>query len=159
MLVSTVPSTNRLQSHPAGGAFKSFVDEDDLGHISVVVETNREVDGEVDSVALALAGQDLTVTVGRTVGADLTATQTLPGGGLPLTGGTLTGIVGISPGDVNSVALTITKVTAATTLWCEWFTRTIKPPPANGLSTPAATVRVITSRSMAGSAEPMHSPV
>ena len=60
----TVPSTSRLQSHPAGGAFKSFVDEDDLGRISVVVETNREVDGEVDSVALALAGQDLTVTVG-----------------------------------------------------------------------------------------------
>ena len=102
--VSTVPTTNRLQSHPAGGAFKSFVDEDDLGHISVVVETNREVDGEVDSVALALAGQDLTVTVGRTVGADLTATQTLPSGGLPLTGGTLAGTLAITPGDVNGSA-------------------------------------------------------
>ena len=102
------PPTASSRILPAA-AFKSFVDEDDLGHISVVVETNREVDGEVDSVAFALAGQDLTVTVGRTVGADLTATQTLPGGGLPLTGGTLTGILGISPGDVNSVALTITK--------------------------------------------------
>ena len=106
--VSTVPATSRLQSHPAGGAFKSFVDEDDLGHIGVVVETNREVDGEVDSVALAVAGQDLTLTVGRTVGLDLTATQTLPGG-LPLTGGTLAGTLAIAPGDVNSVALTITK--------------------------------------------------
>ena len=106
--VSTVPSTSRLQSHPAGGAFKSFVDEDDLGHISVVVETNREVDGEVDSVALALSGQDLTLTVGRTVGADLTAMATLPGG-LPLTGGTLTGNLAITPGAVAGPALTITK--------------------------------------------------
>ena len=29
--VSSVPTSDRLQSHPAGGAFKSFVDEDDLG--------------------------------------------------------------------------------------------------------------------------------
>ena len=73
--VSTVPTSDRLQSHPAGGAFKSFVDEDDLGHVTVVVETNREVDGEVDSVALAVSSGDLTVTVGRTASdADLTAT-------------------------------------------------------------------------------------
>ena len=106
--VSTVPSTNRLQSHPAGGAFKSFVDEDDLGHISVVVETNREVDGEVESVDLALAGEDLTLTVGRSIGADLTATVEIPEG-LPLAGGTLTGNLEITPGDVAGPALTITK--------------------------------------------------
>ena len=106
--VATVPTTSRLQSHPAGGAFKSFVDEDDLGHVSVVVETNREVDGEVDSVDLSLTDNDLTVTIGRSIGVDLTDTQTLPAG-LPLAGGTLTGALAITPGDVSSVALTITK--------------------------------------------------
>ena len=52
-----------------------------MGHVTVVVETNREVDGEVDSVALAVSSGDLTVTVGRTIGADLTATATLPASG------------------------------------------------------------------------------
>ena len=74
-----------------------------------MVETNREVDGEVDSVALAVSSGDLTVTVGRTIGADLTATATLPGGGLPLTGGTLTGNLAITPGAVAGPVLTLTK--------------------------------------------------
>ena len=38
-------------------------------------------DGVVDTVALSLNGQDLTLTLGRTIGADLADTQTLPAGG------------------------------------------------------------------------------
>ena len=106
--VATVPSTNRLSMFPGGGRFRAFADIDALGHLSVVTEVNRVVDGEVDSVALALAGQDLTLTVGRTVGADLTTTQTLPGG-LPLAGGTLTGALEITPGNVSDVVLTLNK--------------------------------------------------
>ena len=104
-----MPAADRLQSHPAGGAFKSFADIDDLGHLSVVVETNREVDGEVDSVALALTGEDLLLTVGRTVGTDLTATATIPEG-FPIAGGTLTGNLLVAPASgVAGPALTITK--------------------------------------------------
>ena len=87
--VATVPSTNRLEMFPNGGRFRAFADLDSISHLSVVTEVNRVVDGEVDSVALALAGQDLTVTVGRSVGVDLTATATLPGS--LEDGGTITG--------------------------------------------------------------------
>ena len=38
-------------------------------------------DGVVDTVALSLVGQDLTLTLGRTIGADLSDVQTLPAGG------------------------------------------------------------------------------
>ena len=38
-------------------------------------------DGVADSVDLAISGQDLSITVGRTVGGDLTDTVTLPAGG------------------------------------------------------------------------------
>ena len=58
--VATVPSTNRLEMFPNGGRFRAFADLDSISHLSVVTEVNRVVDGEVDSVALALAGQDLT---------------------------------------------------------------------------------------------------
>ena len=96
------------------------------------------MDGEVDSVALSLAGQDLTVTIGRTVGIDLTDTQTLPGGGLPLAGGTLDRAAGDNPGD---------RVRRGTDAYQGQYRQqscpshgppgTIKPPPANAPSTPA----------------------
>ena len=38
-------------------------------------------DGIADSLAFAVSGQDVTATLGRSVGADLTATFTVPGGG------------------------------------------------------------------------------
>ena len=107
--VASVPSTIRLEPHPGGGSFRSFVDEDDLGHINVVVQENREVDGEVDGASLGLSGSDLTLTVERTIGADLTSTVTLPAAGLPLTGGTLTGNLEIDPGNVAGPTLTIIK--------------------------------------------------
>ena len=107
--VASVPSTIRLEPHEGGGSFKSFVDEDDLGHVSVVVQENREVDGEVDGASLGLTGSDLTLTVERTIGADLTSTVTLPAAGLPLTGGTLTGNLSIDPGNVTGPNLVITK--------------------------------------------------
>ena len=66
------------------------------------------VDGEVDSVALDLTGEDLTLTVGRTVGADLTATATIPEG-LPLAGGTITG-----PTTATAPVLTVTKTDTST---------------------------------------------
>ena len=70
--VATVPSTNRLEMFPNGGRFRAFADLDSISHLSVVTEVNRVVDGEVDSVdAGACERQDLTLTVGRTVGADL----------------------------------------------------------------------------------------
>ena len=77
--VATVPSTNRLEMFPNGGRFRAFADLDSISHLSVVTEVNRVVDGEVDSVALAVASGELTLTVGRSVGVDLTATATLPG--------------------------------------------------------------------------------
>ena len=88
--VATVPSTNRLSMFPGGGRFRAFADIDALGHLSVVTEVNRVVDGEVDSVDLALSVSDLTLTVSRSVGADLTSTVTLPTG-LPLAGGEISG--------------------------------------------------------------------
>ena len=107
--VASVPSTLRLEPHPGGGSFRSFVDEDDLGHISVVVQENREVDGEVDGAALDLSGVNLTLTIERTIGADLTSTVALPPAGLPLTGGTLTGNLIIDPGNVAGPTLQIEK--------------------------------------------------
>ena len=107
--VATVPSTNRLEMFPNGGRFRAFADLDSISHLSVVTEVNRVVDGEVDSVDLAVSDSDLTLTVGRSVGADLTSTVTLPTG-LPLTGGTLTGNLSVAPGSgVAGPALTITK--------------------------------------------------
>ena len=38
-------------------------------------------DGTVDTVTMSVSGQTLTLTIGRTVGIDLTATATLPAGG------------------------------------------------------------------------------
>ena len=99
--VATVPSTNRLEMFPNGGRFRAFADLDSISHLSVVTEVNRVVDGEVDSVALALAGQDLTVTVGRSVGVDLTATATLPGS--LEDGGTITGPTTGATGPVLTV--------------------------------------------------------
>ena len=78
--VASVPSTNRLSMFPGGGRFRAFADIDALGHLTVVTEENSIVDGEVDSVVLALLSGDLTLTVGRTVGADLSATVAIPEG-------------------------------------------------------------------------------
>ena len=99
--VATVPSTNRLEMFPNGGRFRAFADLDSISHLSVVTEVNRVVDGEVDSVALAVASGDLTLTVGRTVGADLTATATLPGS--LEDGGTITGPTTGATGPVLTV--------------------------------------------------------
>ena len=63
-------------------------------------------DGVADSVALALSGQDLTLTVGRTVGADLTDTITLPtsgGGGGATAGRTLIGTIASTNAQTASV--------------------------------------------------------
>ena len=99
--VATVPSTNRLEMFPNGGRFRAFADLDSISHLSVVTEVNRVVDGEVDSVALAVASGELTLTVGRTVGADLTATATLPGS--LEDGGTITGPTTGATGPVLTV--------------------------------------------------------
>ena len=107
--VASVPSSNRLSMFPNGGRFRAFADLDALEHLSVVTEVNRVVDGEVSAVDLALVGSDLTITVERTIGADLTDTQALPAAGLPLTGGTLTGNLLINPGNVGGPVLTVTK--------------------------------------------------
>ena len=103
--VATVPTSSRLSMFPGGGRFRAFADIDALGHLAVVTEVNRVVDGEVNSVALAIVGEDLTLTVGRTVGTDLTATVELPAF-LPLAGGTITGA---TTGQTEPV-LTVTKL-------------------------------------------------
>ena len=45
------------------------------------IARDSELDGTADTVALTTSGNDLTVTVGRTVGADISGTVTLPVGG------------------------------------------------------------------------------
>ena len=113
--VSSVPSTNRLEPHPGGGSFRSLVDEDELGQITTVTQENRIVDGEVNDFTLAFASGTLTGTVERSIGPDLVATVAIPEGGLPLTGGTLTGdltvdgAVAITRGTSAGIALSITK--------------------------------------------------
>ena len=67
-------------------------------------------DGVADSVDLSLVGQNLTLTVGRTVGADLTDTQALPAA--PDASHTARGIVELATG-VETIAGTDT-VRAAT---------------------------------------------
>ena len=62
------------------------------------------MDGEVNSVDLALTGEDLLLTIGRSVGADLTATATIPEG-LPLVGGEISGPTTL----VTGPTLTVTK--------------------------------------------------
>ena len=113
--VSSVPSTIRLEPHPGGGSFRSLVDEDELGQITTVTQEVRQVDGEVNDFTLAFAGGTLTGTVERSIGADIVAMVTIPEGGLPTTGGTLTGdltvegAVAITRGTSAGIALSITK--------------------------------------------------
>ena len=76
--VTTVPATDRLEMFPNGGRFRAFADIDAFGHLNVAADVNRVVDGEVDSAALTLVGQELTLDVGRTVGPNLGNTVTLP---------------------------------------------------------------------------------
>ena len=53
----------------------------DDARIPTGIARDSELDGTADTVALTTSGNDLTVTVGRTVGADIAGTVTLPASG------------------------------------------------------------------------------
>ena len=52
-----------------------------MEYITLAQLTAAIVDGTVDTVTMAVVGQILTLTIGRTVGLDIVATATLPAGG------------------------------------------------------------------------------
>ena len=101
---ATVPAANRLESYPGGIKREYFPTFDQIDSITRLYDIVREIgldDGVADDLALDVTGDVLTVTIGRTVGADLVATVTLPAGGVAL--GTAdpedvgTTAVGVSP--------------------------------------------------------------
>ena len=78
-----------------------------LSKLNGIMANAAPADGVVDSITLSLNGQVLTVTLGRSIGADLTQTVTLPTGG-----GTSDGVVdGISM--ANSGIVTVTRTIGA----------------------------------------------
>ena len=92
------------EANPDTNAFTDAL----LTKLNGIMENAAPADGVVDSLTLSLNGQALTVTLGRSIGADLTRTVTLPSGG----GGTSDGVVdGISM--ENSGVVTVTRTIGA----------------------------------------------
>ena len=77
-----------------------------LAKLNGIMENADPADGVVDTVSLSVSGQVLTLTLGRTIGADITQTVTLPTGG---GGGTDDGVIdGLSMANDGTVTVTRT---------------------------------------------------
>ena len=72
---STPDNTDRLYISDESGT------GDPMEYITLAQLSAAIQDGTVDTVTMAVVGQILTLTIGRTVGLDLVATATLPAGG------------------------------------------------------------------------------
>ena len=72
---STPATTDRLYISDESGT------GDPMEYITLAQLTAAINDGTVDTVSMAVVGQTLTLTIGRTVGVDIVATATLPAGG------------------------------------------------------------------------------
>ena len=72
---STPDATDRFYCSDESGT------GDPMEYITLAQLTAAIVDGTVDTLAMAVVGQTLTVTIGRTVGLDIVATAQLPAGG------------------------------------------------------------------------------
>ena len=75
-----------------------------LAKLNGIMANADPADGVVDTMALSVSGQVLTVTLGRSIGADLTQTVTLPSGG---GGGSDDGVIdGLSMANNGTVTVT-----------------------------------------------------
>ena len=103
---STPDTTDRFYCSDESGT------GDPMEYITLAQLSAAIQDGTVDTVTMAVVGQILTLTIGRTVGLDIVATATLPagGGGGGGGGGLLTTTV--TPGTPNSFAAPLEELTS-----------------------------------------------
>ena len=108
---STPATTDRLYISDESGT------GDPMEYITLAQLTAAIIDGTVDTVAMTVVGQTLTLTIGRTVGVDIVAQATLPAGGNGGGGGGGLLTVAVSATSIFSSTLTDIADIATSLTW------------------------------------------
>ena len=108
---STPATTDRFYCSDESGT------GDPMEYITLAQLTAAIIDGTVDAVSMAVVGQTLTLTIGRTVGVDIVAQATLPAGGNGGGGGGGLLTVAVSATSIFSSTLTDIADIATSLTW------------------------------------------